>query len=83
MKGANATPVSAALRFSPTPVKVGAPFVVGITVCAPAGVERLVIDARMPAHRHGMNYKPEITSKGPGVYEASGFLFHMPGKWEI
>jgi hypothetical protein len=85
MSGAQAGRFAAALRFNPAPVKVGRPFAIDVSVCAPDGakVERLVIDARMPAHRHGMNYKPEITPKGEGAYEARGFLFHMPGKWEI
>jgi hypothetical protein len=76
---------AAALRLSTNPVKVGAPFAIDVRLCSPdnAWVERLVIDARMPAHRHGMNYKPEITPKGDGACEARGFLFHMPGKWEI
>jgi hypothetical protein len=76
---------AASLHFSATPVKVGAPFAIAVRLCSPdsAKIERLVIDARMPAHRHGMNYKPEITLKGEGAYEARGFLFHMPGKWEI
>ena len=37
----------------------------------------------MPEHRHGMNYKPEISAMGDGLYEGRGFLFHMPGRWEI
>ena len=85
MVSTGAGPFAAALRFIPMPVKVGTPFAVDISLCAQdnARTERLVIDARMPAHRHGMNYKPEISSKGNGHYEARGFLFHMPGKWEI
>ena len=76
---------SASLRTSPSPVTVGVPFVVDLTVCSAEGarVDRLTIDATMPAHRHGMNYKPEIVAKGPGNYEGRGFLFHMPGRWEI
>lgn len=76
---------AAAVRFNPAPVTVGAPFVLHLSVCSSEGakIERLAIDARMPAHRHGMNYKPDITPKGDGAFEARGFLFHMPGKWEI
>ncbi len=85
MSATTSGPVAAALRFSPATVKVGSPFVIDISVCSlnNARIERLAIDARMPAHRHGMNYKPEIASKGDGSYEARGFLFHMPGRWEI
>jgi hypothetical protein len=83
MSGAGA--FAAAVRFNPAPVTVGAPFALDLSICSSEGakIERVVIDARMPAHRHGMNYKPEITPKGNGAFEAKGFLFHMPGKWEI
>ncbi|MGL4635391.1 MAG: hypothetical protein ACRCWF_05370 [Beijerinckiaceae bacterium] len=85
MKSADPARFAAAVRFNPAPIKVGAPFVVNLMLCSAesAKVERIVIDARMPAHRHGMNYKPEILAKGEGSYEARGFLFHMPGKWEV
>jgi hypothetical protein len=77
--------VRAALRTEPATIKVGAPFVVALAVCSDTGaaVERLAIDATMPAHRHGMNYKPSITAIGDGRYEGRGFLFHMPGAWEF
>jgi hypothetical protein len=76
---------AAALRFSPAPPKVGVPFAVELRLCGAnsASVERLAVDAQMPAHRHGMNYQPVIADKGDGVYEARGFLFHMPGRWDI
>jgi len=85
MTAAGAARFAAALRMNPSPVKVGTPFVVDLRVCALDGakVERLAIDATMPAHRHGMNYKPKITAQGDGRHEARGFLFHMPGWWEI
>ncbi len=37
----------------------------------------------MPAHRHGMNYKPTVISTLPGTYVAEGFLLHMPGDWRF
>lgn len=85
MQSAKPSRVAAALRLRPSPVKVGAPFVVELHVCSLDGkpIRRLAIDATMPAHRHGMNYKPELVDLGDGRYEAKGFLFHMPGKWEI
>jgi hypothetical protein len=69
----------------PQKIEVGVPFQVDIKVCAADGgaLDRLAIDATMPAHRHGMNYTPEITRLGPGRYRATGFLFHMPGEWEF
>jgi len=41
------------------------------------------VDARMPAHRHGMNYKPTLTKLDWGHYRAEGLLLHMPGDWEF
>lgn len=39
--------------------------------------------ADMPEHRHGMPTAPEIRAAGDGRFIARGFLFHMPGRWEI
>jgi YtkA-like len=85
MRAPESTTFEAALQTDPAPVIVGAPFAVKFHVCAAGGktIDRLTIDATMPAHRHGMNYKPEIAALGDGKYEARGFLFHMPGQWEI
>jgi hypothetical protein len=41
------------------------------------------VDARMPEHRHGMNYRPTITATGEGRYRAEGLMLHMAGKWEL
>ncbi len=85
MQSAMPARVAAALRVRPSPVKVGTPFVVELRVCSLDGkpIERLTIDATMPAHRHGMNYKPELVDLGENRHEARGFLFHMPGRWEF
>jgi hypothetical protein len=85
MIGTGPAGFAAALRTSPSPVVVGAPFAVQLLVCANHGmrIDRLTMDANMPAHRHGMNYVPEISVSGDGLYEGRGFLFHMPGRWEI
>jgi hypothetical protein len=37
----------------------------------------------MPEHRHGMNYRPTLASRGDGRYLAEGLLFHMPGRWRL
>jgi hypothetical protein len=47
---------------------------------APDGV---LVDADMPAHRHGMNTKPEIVHEGGQSYRVNGMLFHMAGEWSI
>lgn len=41
------------------------------------------LDADMPAHRHGMNTKPETTETGDHQYRVDGMLFHMAGDWAI
>jgi len=40
-------------------------------------------DAGMPAHKHGMNYRPTITPLGKGRFRVDGMMFHMAGRWEI
>jgi hypothetical protein len=62
-------------------LRVGEHFALELAVC-PAP-EAVGIDAWMPAHRHGMNYRPSITALGGGRYLAEGLLFHMPGRWEF
>ncbi|MCP5370230.1 MAG: hypothetical protein H6907_00730 [Hyphomicrobiales bacterium] len=66
-----------AYRFEPAP-RVGRPFAMVLAVCGP-GTELAAVDAVMPAHRHGMNYRPTVAETGPGAYRAEGFLLHMPG----
>jgi len=65
--------------------EVGKHFSVDIAACAKNGPapKALKIDAQMPEHRHGMNYKPTVKAVGPGRWQAEGLLFHMPGKWEF
>jgi hypothetical protein len=68
-------------RTQPAPLKVGQHFSVEFAVCpAPESVR---IDAEMPEHRHGMNYRPTITPTGEGRYRAEGLMLHMAGKWEL
>lgn len=70
----------------PAPLPLGRHFALDIVLCAapgqPAPVLRAV-DAEMPAHRHGMNYRPTLDSLGPGRYRADGLLLHMPGAWRL
>jgi len=70
----------------PDPVQVGAHFALDFAVCprGSAGVPRAVrVDANMPEHRHGMNYRPVVTAKSSTMYRAEGLLFHMPGRWDL
>ena len=71
------------LAFAPrkAALGIGRPFALDIAVCpAPRSI---AVDADMPAHRHGMNYKPSVTATGKGRYVADGLLLHMPGHWRF
>jgi hypothetical protein len=70
--------------FSPNlwPIPVGKHFSLNLEVCGPAPV-LVKMDADMPAHKHGMNYKPAISPLGPGMYRVDGLMFHMPGQWRV
>ncbi len=73
-------------RTEPAAIAVGRAFAIEVQVCAkgqavvPTGLR---VDARMPAHRHGMNYRPTVVAEGSGRFLAEGMLFHMPGRWEL
>ena len=70
----------------PWPVPVGRLFALDIAVCPQAGTAMpasLRVDADMPAHRHGMNYRPTVTALGNGRFVAEGLMFHMPGRWRL
>jgi hypothetical protein len=73
-------------RTEPATIELGRHFAVEAVVCdgrpgvAPPGLR---VDARMPEHRHGMNYRPRVSAAGAGWYRAEGLLFHMPGRWQL
>lgn len=64
------------------PIAVGRPFVMQVQLC-PAGARLLRVDATMPEHRHGMNYRPSVAAQPDGRWRAEGLLWHMPGRWEL
>lgn len=66
----------------PSPIPVDRHFQIDIAVCG-APVSALRVDADMPAHRHGMNYRTTVRALGDGRFEAQGLLFHMPGRWRL
>ena len=57
-------------------------FSLSIRACGKSPISSVSVDAQMPEHRHGMNYKPSITRAGD-AWRADGLLLHMPGKWEL
>ena len=73
-------------RTIPSKIVVGEHFVVELAVCPKQNVElldKIKLDAHMPEHRHGMNYRPAVAALGAGRYRSEGWLFHMPGRWEF
>ena len=74
-----------ALKLPPTPVKIAKRFSIDILVCADPqpDIGNIRLDATMPAHKHGMNYRPEIKEIADNMYRGSGMFFHMPGEWQI
>lgn len=73
-------------RSAPAPIETGKHFSLDFAVCPRAGAgppDAVRVDAVMPEHRHGMNYRPVVVARGTGLYRADGLMFHMPGRWEI
>lgn len=76
------------VAFAPrtSPLATGRHFALDIAVCAPADgppPRGLQVDADMPAHQHGMNYRATVAARGPGLYRAEGLMLHMPGRWRF
>ena len=61
-------------------------FALEVQLCDKDGVSaaRLQkVDATMPEHRHGMNYRPAITPLGGGRFCVEGMMLHMAGHWQL
>lgn len=76
------------LAFSagPAGIPVGRHFAIEVQLCPQDGKElatTLRVDADMPAHRHGMNYKTRVRSLGDNRFAVEGLMFHMPGRWRF
>ena len=70
----------------PAPLATGRHFALDIAVCPPAGgaaLRSLQVDADMPAHKHGMNYRASVAPRSAGLYRAEGLMLHMPGRWRF
>lgn len=70
----------------PAPLPAGRHFALDILVCPPPGAAppaTLAVDADMPAHRHGMNYRASVSAQGNGRFRADGLMFHMAGRWRL
>ena len=55
----------------------------GATRTTPVEDAQLEVDARMPAHGHGLRQAPLLEALGPGRWRVSGLLLHMIGHWEL
>jgi hypothetical protein len=77
---------SVGFRTNPGTPAVGKHFALELAVCPKAETatpESVRVDAHMPEHRHGMNYKAQVFASPGGRYKAEGLMFHMPGRWEF
>jgi hypothetical protein len=75
-----------AYRLEPGTLKVGQFFTAEVIACRSPGagaVREIVLDAQMPAHGHGMNYRPTVTSTGQGRFRVTGLMLHMAGTWRL
>lgn len=63
-------------------VRTGHHFGLDVRLC-PADAVLLRVDAVMPEHGHGMNYRPSVATVSAGRWRAEGLLLQMPGKWEL
>lgn len=75
-------PLQATWQALPANIVVGQPFALLVTLC-PAEAQLLRVDATMPEHRHGMNYRASLRPLGQGRWHADGLLWHMGGRWEL
>ena len=75
-----------ALTFDQSEIKVSEPFHLYLEICRndeKTFQGQIKVDAQMPAHGHGMNYRPTLTEDAPNLFKGEGFVFHMPGRWQF
>jgi hypothetical protein len=83
-----------AYRTQPAKIEVGKHFSLDIVTCAKGTAAvpvSVAVDAFMPEHGHGMNYKAVVKNsdhtKGARAadahFRADGLMFHMPGRWDL
>ncbi|MEM8542029.1 MAG: FixH family protein [Pseudomonadota bacterium] len=78
------TDLTVAAKIPAQPIKTGARFSIDVMVCGETmKAAKVEMDATMPAHKHGMNYIPEVKKLSPEQFQATGMFFHMPGQWQV
>jgi hypothetical protein len=75
-------PVQLLWQAEPAPARTGTMLALDLQLC-PADATLLKVDATMPEHQHGMNYRPSLTRLPNGHWRVDGMLFHMAGRWEL
>jgi hypothetical protein len=75
-------------RSDPSPIRVGEPFSVMVTVFDMRGRQvieepTVQVTARMPNHDRWMEAEPTVKRAFRGQYIAEGLLFDMKGVWEL
>ena len=48
-----------------------------------SAIKLTMVDARMPAHNHGMVTVPSIREVKPNVFAIEGIKLHMEGQWRF
>ena len=76
--------VAVAFRADPS-FTSGQFFAIDFRTCGvpPGGDPLPRVDMTMPAHGHGMNYRPKVTRVAPGQFRAEGMFLHMTGAWRL
>lgn len=69
----------------PAQIKTSETFNLILSVCNnnQPYIGTLKFDARMPQHKHAMNYQPRVINQNDGHYLIQGNLLHMPGLWRF
>ena len=78
--------LTVAFSTQPLAIKVGQHFELVGVLCPAPGLPMpgtLRVDADMPAHRHGMNYRASTELRADGSFSSRGLLLHMPGRWRF
>lgn len=85
LSGSKDAPWTIRIQVNPKTIPLNAPFDATVTICSQSErlPTRLVVDATMPAHKHGMNYKVTAASVDDRTYGVNNLLFHMPGVWRL
>ena len=86
MQTSNDTSKAGKINLNNSEIKLGQPFSFEFKICDDESnkPDRVTANAMMPAHQHGMNYTPKVTyDRSKQRYHIEGFVFHMPGRWEI